>query len=67
MHVISRETFGRELFNLYIALDIDAGVDKIEKILNRYGFEITVDADPFGRMYLYDTIEKREISGTSVS
>lgn len=54
------------LYQIYVEGDL--GLSKqIEDSLGQLGFSVEVDADPFGRMFLWDKILRAEVEGTSMS
>lgn len=64
-HVISRNTFGKTIFEIYNRVsetDPDKNLQIIEGILKEFGFTIDIVADPFGRIILIDDLTKAEIA-----
>lgn len=62
MHVVSRETFAKELFEVWLYCGEDHTSENIENTLNRYGFEIILEGNKATSPFiLRDTVENRDI------
>lgn len=62
-----RLNIAKLLYKIFCELPPSNVTQQIESKLYQMGFLIDVACDPFGRMFLYDQTNKKEIKDTSVS